>query len=410
MKILIINQPPCNRGDESAHKALVRALIASFPSSEIRVMVPISQAESIKQYSVTSPNVEYIYEPIFPRRRGCAIIKKLGYIRGFNWIWKYYPYMVDYYNIYKWADLVLCAPGGICLGGFQDWDHLFKLELAKAYNKPIAYYGRSFGPFPEQTRDNRKFKKYSIEILKYFSFISIRDSRTEKIATDLNISYISTVDTAFLDTPSVSIPSELSSMIGLNKYVVFVPNYLLWHYAYKNKYSKETVFSFYVQIFKIYKKKFPNHKVIMLPQTFLCNTYEGDDINFFKDFEKLVNDKDLIVIPDTYSSDVQQMIISHSDCMVGARYHSVVFAINQAVPFVALSYEHKISGLLEHLNKENVMVDISSAMDNDITFQTAIRRFEACLNIAKADLNARSKAKEIASDCFNIFVKTFNNK
>ena len=38
MKLLIINQPLNNRGDESAHRALVRALHANLPNVEIRVL------------------------------------------------------------------------------------------------------------------------------------------------------------------------------------------------------------------------------------------------------------------------------------------------------------------------------------------------------------------------------------
>ena len=41
-----------------------------------------------------------------------------------------------------------------------------------------------------------------------------------------------------------------------------------------------------------------------------------------------------------------------------------VFAKNKTVPFVALSYEHKITGLLETLGRNESMGDITSAMNN----------------------------------------------
>ena len=37
MKILLIDQPIRNRGDESAHKALVRSLLAAVPGGRITV-------------------------------------------------------------------------------------------------------------------------------------------------------------------------------------------------------------------------------------------------------------------------------------------------------------------------------------------------------------------------------------
>lgn len=63
-----------------------------------------------------------------------------------------------YFASLQKADLIICAPGGICMGGFQDWNHLFYLQLAKYARKPLAYYGRSFGPFPITTKSNRDFK------------------------------------------------------------------------------------------------------------------------------------------------------------------------------------------------------------------------------------------------------------
>ena len=63
----------------------------------------------------------------------------------------------------------------------------FYLQLAKYAGKPLAYYGRSFGPFPITTKSNRDFKKLSLEMLHYFSFLSIRDSKTEKISSRVGI-------------------------------------------------------------------------------------------------------------------------------------------------------------------------------------------------------------------------------
>ena len=38
MNILIVNQPLNNRGDESAHKALTRALLQKIPDAKISVL------------------------------------------------------------------------------------------------------------------------------------------------------------------------------------------------------------------------------------------------------------------------------------------------------------------------------------------------------------------------------------
>ena len=77
----------------------------------------------------------------------------------------------------------------------------------------------------------------------------------------------------------------------------------------------------------------------------------------------LSGNKNIIVIDENQSSDIQQEIIKKSCLVIGARYHSVVFAINNEIPFVSLSYEHKMKGLLEVLDMTDRMVEIQDIFD-----------------------------------------------
>ena len=60
MKIVIINQPLNNRGDESAHKALVRSICNSIPDCRIEVLFVQANKDSIKQFNVNLSNVQYL--------------------------------------------------------------------------------------------------------------------------------------------------------------------------------------------------------------------------------------------------------------------------------------------------------------------------------------------------------------
>lgn len=404
MNILVINQPLNNRGDESAHKALIRTLNKINPHYKITILSAGSNPDSIKQFNVNLPNVEYVNLPIYKGWKKAAIV---GLKYNMPFLWKIHPTLSQIINIYRQNDYVICAPGGICMGGFQNWIHLFFLKIAQYTHRPLIYYGRSFGPFPTTTSDNKKFKKISLEMLNYFSFLSIRDKKTEELAQKLNLTYTQTIDTAFLETPNAAIPNSIVNKIGNSNYVVFVPNLLIWHYAYKNRISKETVLSFYSQIIDIIFKKYPDHKIIMLPQTFNYGTYDGDDIHLFHEIEQLKKDNRIIVIEDKYSSDIQQAIIAKSKFLIGARYHSVVFAINNNTPFIALSYEHKISGLLATLDKENCMIDIIHALDNEENIKKTIQSINNMITSISKDESAREKAKELAQKCFNIMYKNF---
>ena len=113
MNILIINQPPFNRGDESAHKGLIRTLLKRFPDAKIKVMHEAWLSESYRQYAVKDKRVEYFSEVEgcikFPRFRNHDVYT------NHTWLWKWHPTYRRMESIYKWADVVVCAPGGICL-------------------------------------------------------------------------------------------------------------------------------------------------------------------------------------------------------------------------------------------------------------------------------------------------------
>ena len=405
MKILIVNQPLNNRGDESAHKALVRALCKAKPNCEIEVLYPNFHNEVIKPFIVEGKNVHYIS---YNCRYKFFKVQLWGlYCNLLRILWMIHPNIRFIIKKYREADLIIGAPGGISMGGFQNWDHLFFLQLAKFLNKKIVYYGRSFGPFPVETWRQRVYKKQSYDILKYFAFLAIRDKITEKIADEIGLKYVSTVDTAFLGSETFDIPSEIKAQIH-GDYVVFVPNLLIWHYNYKDRITKENVKLFFMRLMSSVLNKYPEYQILMLPQTYGYEEAFRNDVNFFREIQNEMNDDRIVVINDTFDSDIQQSIIRSSKFVVGARYHSIVFAINNSVPFISLSYEHKMSGMLATLGNTNSMIDITHAMDNLKSIEDNCRFFEEKLDVLPSNINeTRIKAKQIAEKCFEKFYNGF---
>ena len=145
----------------------------------------------------------------------------------------------------------------------------------------------------------------------------------------------------------------------------------------------------------------------MLPQTF-GNGNMTDDIHLFRMIADKLNDKRIVVIPDCYSSDIQQQIIKGSQFVIGARYHSIVFAINQNVPFIALSYEHKIAGLLSTLGKDDCMVDFTTTMLSKMSQEQCLNQIVQMLPSLQSDSKAQDKAKQFAQIGFDKFAKQFN--
>ena len=404
MKILIVNQPLNNRGDESAHKALVRTMLSEIPIVSITVLWVGANPDSIRQFAVTDERVKYVN---LKNVRGFHRIATISLKHPqFHFLNKLHPTFRHLTRYYKEADWVVCAPGGICMGGFQNWMHLFYLYLAKRMGKEIAYYGRSIGPFPTVTKNNRTFKRISVDLLKSFKFIALRDKRSETIANELGIKYCSTVDSAFLDSPHVEIPSAIQARLeNCGKYMVFVPNKLIWHFAYRNV-NIEIIVKFYRSIFEIILKQYPDYGIVLLPQIFNIQDNKVSDYNFFIELAKRQNDKRIIVIPDKYSSDIQQTVISNAKFLIGARYHSIVFALNNNVPFIALSYEHKMFGLLESLGKQGCTVDITNVFASESNQENAIKSICSKLPLITKDELVMKNAKDIAMKCFETLKET----
>ena len=289
------------------------------------------------------------------------------------------------------------------MGGFMDWNHLFWLMRAKQHKKKLAYYSRSFGPFDTSTPRKALFKKKSIEILNYFDFLSIRDGKTMELARQLNLNYVPSIDTAFLER--VDCKSEIDQLSLSSEYIIFVPNSLTWHPAYKNV-SSQRIASFYEDLINALMEKNPNNQIVMLPQLF--GKIYNRDYDFFNVIKEKSRFKEqILVLNDNLSSDIQQTIIKHSRLVVGARYHSIVFAINNEIPFVSLSYEHKMFGLLEILSLENRQIDITQIGTKSFDEDKAIQEFRTILNEQISVAQESKIAKSIAQKCFDQLTSSF---
>ena len=127
MKILIINQPLNNRGDESAHKALVRNLHKAYPEATITTLFTNANDDSINQFDPKLENVNYVN---IATSKYFVYFMLLGLRYNLYFLWKIHPTIKKISEYYITYDEIICAPGGICMGGFQNWMHLFFLYLA----------------------------------------------------------------------------------------------------------------------------------------------------------------------------------------------------------------------------------------------------------------------------------------
>lgn len=394
MKIAIVNQPLGNRGDEAAHRAFIRSLLKEFPESIIDVIFLNQDDSLINDFIVNANNVRYIN--LTGVRKASGKCMTLTMIRNNLFYSLIHPFLQKYVSIIKNYDLVICAPGGICMGGFMNWNHIWAIYVPILLGKDVYYWGRSIGPFSTIDKSHKLFKEISEKLIGSFKYISLRDEISYDMAKSINSKSTKTMDTAFLETPIAKIPNEIGEMLT-NDYIVFVPNELLWHYKFKNV-CKTDIDSFYLEIINVLIKKFPTRRLIMLPQTFK-NT--AKDYQYFCELRDKLRNDNIIVIDENQSSDIQQAIIKGASLVVGARYHSIVFAINNSIPFISLSYEHKMTGLLKMLGLDNMEINIEKVFIlKEETIDSAVKHFETILEQLTSITNETSFAKEYTKSAF----------
>ncbi len=400
--ILVVNQPLNNRGDEAAHRALIHGLLKSFPEASIVVLSFEDHNNYIADFIVDDSRVEYNRFMFNRSYRMHDVLVGSTQMGCTKFATRIHPLLRHLLPIYQKADIVVCAPGGICMGGFQSWQHLFFLQLAKELNKKIIYYSRSIGPFPESTWLNRRFRDVSYNLMRYFSFLSLRDRKSEIWAKNISVSFIPTVDTAFLEQPKVVIPESIRQNLK-EKYVIFVPNQLTWHYMYKDV-PNSNVEALFINTMKILRKEFLEHQIVMLPQ--ICSLGDRGDYSFFVKLKERCGDDNVYVVPDTYGADIQQTIISKASMVVGARYHTIVFSINNEVPFMAFSYEAKITGLLEVLGMQDHLIDITQSLNEQKEICALEEKIASRIKYLRNQSVSNKKAIDIAGRCLDCMKET----
>ncbi len=405
-KILLVNQHTCNHGDESAGMALIRKIRETHTDSNIDILYnwyfKLSPEAHIGNGMGDLKNINHFHYPIGKIDK---LIIRLILIAPFMsaFLLFFSQMLKKQYNLIKAYDIVISAPGGINLGPYQDWYYLWRLFMIKKAKKELAIYSISFGPLDGLPKI---FQKRAIEVLKYAKFLSLRDDKSHGFADSIGITYNKALDTTYLVKKQVAIPEKYTSLKD-RAYVVVVPNELYRWHTYFKTIEKSSMDNFYISIIRHIIEK-ENMDVVLLPQMFA----NENDQNYMIRLAKEVNEQRIIIIDDHYNSDQQQEIIANSQFVIGARYHTIVFSINNNVPFYALSYEHKIENMLSILELEDFSLDLLSYFKTKKNENEVLEDISNCLNNRRENQQrineGNEKAMKIVNATYREFEKLLN--
>lgn len=394
MKVAILNQPLNNRGDQAAHRAFIHALLEKKPDTEFEVIFLNEKEKNINEISVRNERIKYIN--ITGIGKGSVKCIKLTLGTNFLLFSKCHPLLNSYMKMVRTFDAVICSPGGICMGGFMNWSHIWQLYIAQKFGIKVYYWGRSIGPFNSIDVSHKLFKKISLKLIEKFEYISLRDDISFGIVSQIRKDVFKTVDSAFLECPEAEIPDKIKMHLSKD-YIIFVPNELTWHYKFRTI-SGKRLDNIYLQIIRKIRYMYPNYQIVMLPQTY---NQDINDFGYFNKLKNLANEENILVIDEYQNSDIQQAIIKEAKFVIGGRYHSIVFAINNKVPFFSLSYEHKMKGLLDDLNLSECQIDFEKYVLSNIDAEIELPCFE---DMREKIIRKSALARDITEKAFNCMI------
>ncbi len=395
MKFLIINQHSLNYGDDIAGIALIQELKKRFPNN-LHIDIIYNTKGKLP---IDEENVEHRFD---------LTLKKVGKIQLF--IFYFFSLfglkiifddtLREFRKTIQEADKIFVSPSGANIGIYKDWRFLLKVWMVDVFEGDLVFHNNTIGK-----SGHLLFDRIAAKILRR-SDIYVRELSSYQYLKKQRISSVRTVDTGFM-FKNVKISPEYIQ--NKKNYIVFIPAKLSnWHPNFKNsnveEKLQEVIIPELIEFLECNKQK-----IVFLPHMYGESNEDDLLLNYKQHFldagleEKQILD---IKVHDCFDYD---LIISNSSAVVSMRYHGVIMAIKNAIPFISLAYENKMKEACIYSNLQLFNMDISvgefSAFREKIEYLWAHKSdIEKSMEISQGHL------VDLASVCLNQleFVKKGN--
>jgi len=271
---------------------------------------------------------------------------------------KYNIDTIDRYNVFSIIKKLKSSDALVFGGGslLQDvtskrsiYYYLFLIRLAKIMNNKIVMLSQGIGPII-----NEKSKRAVASTLKMVDYITVRDKHSkeflESIGVDENKVFLST-DPVINLKAGENIKNEQN---GSKKICFSLRNW-------KNTDVSE-------KISQVAEKLIKNNI-----ECYFIPFYYNEDLELIDQVEKNIKDK-AVYYKERLSTNEAFDIIKNMDVMVGVRLHSLIFAAAANVPFVAVSYDHKVDHFVNSVNMK-VACNIDN-IDVELLYDEIIKKLE----------------------------------
>lgn len=271
---------------------------------------------------------------------------------------KYKVNTIDRYNVLSIIKKLIGSDALVFGGGslLQDvtskrsiYYYLFLIRLAHLMGNKVIMLSQGIGPIL-----NERSKRITAKTLNKVDYITVRDKQSkeflESIGVDEKKLYLSA-------DPVINLRAEenVSPRNNEKKKVCF--SLRNWKNA-----------SISGKISSVAQKLSENNI-----ECYFIPFYYNEDLELITEVEKNIGDN-AVFYKERLSTNEAYDIIKNMNLLVGVRLHSLIFAAAADVPFVAISYDHKVDHFVESVNM-NVVSSVEN-LDEQILYEEIIKKLE----------------------------------
>jgi polysaccharide pyruvyl transferase CsaB len=271
---------------------------------------------------------------------------------------KYNVNTIDRYNIFSILKKLMKSDALVFGGGslLQDvtskrsiYYYLFLIKLAHLMNNKVVMLSQGIGPIL-----NKRSRKFTAETLNKVEFITVRDKQSKEFLEQIGV-------------------LENKIHLSADPVINFRADENL---SFNNTDRKKVCFSL-----RNWKDTDVSEKISIVVEMlnkqniecYFVPFYYNEDLELIREIEKNIGDNAVFYM-ERLSTNEAYDIIKEMDLLVGVRLHALIFAAAVNVPFVAISYDHKVDHFVESVSM-NVVCNIND-IDVNILYDEIIKKLE----------------------------------
>jgi len=357
-RVLIVNQHGENRGDEAAMRAMLSALQSRLGDVEFTLLYQFRDRNLRLEFREQVRDLPIIMSPLHGLGLllyGAALRLHLPAPRVLLG-----AVPAEVVDAYESADLVISAPGGPYFGDIyvnHEVVHWFFVWLATVYDKPLALYAPSAGPFETRALNPMRRRLY-----RKFDLLCIREQISADYVTDLLGGDVRVHVTADAAIQSQVEPDDREAFFagkhsGLCDRLLVATS--LNDYGYPGDADADAKRAEYERVMVALMEHLSRGTgchFLMLPQLYGA---AHSDVPFLEKIgRKLSDEVSWEVVDPGLDSDEQRRVFAMADVHIASRYHPAIFGNTGLTPGVCIYYEHKALGFMEQLGLDRYAFDI----------------------------------------------------